>query len=490
MRRLLLSVVFITVVQFCAAAQSVPVTRSAEAPPRRVSHRAAASRPGTAPGQVRRRLAEGFDKIISSEFKVREPGGVALVTRGDRLIYKKAFGMANIELDVPMKPEMVFNIGSLTKQFTAVAVLQLVERGRLSLQDEITKYLPDYPVNGRRITVENLLTHTAGIPGSAPEAMTRLQGRKDLVSLQEVISTFKDRPLDFAPGSRWGYSNNGYMLLGAIIEKVSGVPYPEYLKQNIFVPAGMTQTLFGDDQIIVKNRAASYVYSRAESRFLNARNDKIETAYSAGAIQSTAGDLSKWYQALNVHKLISEESLGRAQTEYRLPDGRGTHYGYGWFIGSLQGSPLVEHGGNMGGFMSHAIYLPREDVFVVVLYNFRSARLPEFLAGDLAALAINKPFDIREITLDESSLKVYVGVYEEDGVERLISIENGKLYYQRVGANKMQMKPYARDKFFFENTAVIAEFKRDEEGRVISLVLSNKRGISSSVLKRTDKPIQ
>jgi CubicO group peptidase (beta-lactamase class C family) len=443
-----------------------------------------------AAGQSRAQLTSEFDRIISSEFKAGEPGGVVLVARKGQIIYEKAFGLANVELDVPMREEMVFNIGSVTKQFTAVVVLQLVEQGKLSLGDEITKYLPDYPAGGQKITVEHLLTHTAGIPGSAPEAMTSLQGRKDLVGLQEVINTFKNRPLDFPPGTKWSYSNNGYMLLGAIIEKVSGLSYPAYLEKNIFKPAGMTHTLFGDDQLLIKNRVASYVYSRAESRFLNAINDKVETAYSAGAIQSTAEDLFKWNQALLANKLITKDSLAKARAEYKLPDGQGTHYGYGWFIGNIQGSPIVEHGGNMGGFMSHAIYLPREDIYVIVLYNFRAAnRLPEFLAGDLAALAINKPYNIREITLDESLLRTYVGVYEDEGVERLITVENGKLYYQRVGANKLLMRPYAKDKFFFDNNAVVGEFKRDAGGRVVSLSLSSKRGISSSTLKRTDKPL-
>lgn len=440
-------------------------------------------------GQIRTPLTAEFDRIISSEFKPEEPGGVVLVAQKGQVIYKKAFGMANLELSVPMKEEMVFNIASITKQFTAVAILQLAEQGKLSLQDDITKYLPDYPTNGQKITVENLLTHTAGIPGSDPAAITKLQGERRLVTLPEIINTFKTRPLDFAPGTKMIYSNNGYILLGAIIEKVSGASYPEYLKKNLFIPAGMLQTLFGDDYIIIKNRAASYVYSRAESKFLIFHSGKVEMAYSAGAIQSAAEDMFKWNQALLEHKLIKKESLEKARTEYKLPNGKGTNYGYGWFIGNIQGSPIVEHGGNMGGFMSHAIYLPREDVYVAVFYNFRAARLPESLAGDLAALAIGKPFNIKEISLDERLLKTYVGVYEEEGVERHITVENGKLFYQRVGANKMPMKPYAKDKFFFENTAIIGEFKRDADDKIISLNLVNKRGISSSTLKRTDKSL-
>lgn len=440
--------------------------------------------------QSRTRLAAEFDRATSSVLKAGQPGGVVLVARKGQVIYKKAFGMANMELGVPMREEMVFNIASLTKQFTAVAVLQLVEQGKLSLQDEVTKYLPDYPDGGRKITVENLLTHTAGIPPSAPEAIARLQGERRFITLNEIIATFKSRPLGFAPGTKWDYSNNGYMLLGAIIEKVSGVTYPEYLEKNLFGPAGMTATHFGDDYKIVRNRAASYVYSRDESKFLNAANGKVEIAYSAGAIQSTAGDLFKWNQTLLANKLIKKESLEKARAEYKLPDGQGTHYGYGWFTGNIQGSPIVEHGGNMGGFMSHAIYLPREDVYVAVLYNFRAPdRLPEFLAGDLAALAIGRPYEIREITLDENLLKSYAGVYEEGGVERLLTVEGGKLYYQRVGANRMLMKPYARDKFFLDNTAVVGEFKRDAGGKIVALSMSNKRGISSSTLNRTGKPL-
>ena len=166
---------------------------------------------------VARPTAE-FDRLISSQFKGQEPGGVVLISQRGKIIYRKAFGLANVELEVPMKEEIVFNIASITKQFTAVAILQLSEQGKLSLQDKLTKYLPDYPA-GDQITIENLLTHTAGIPGPAPEAMAKLQARRDLVSLQDIIATFKNRPLDFAPGTKSSYSNNGYMCWARLSKK-------------------------------------------------------------------------------------------------------------------------------------------------------------------------------------------------------------------------------------------------------------------------------
>jgi CubicO group peptidase (beta-lactamase class C family) len=394
-------------------------------------------------------LCRQFTDLIGKEQKPGDPGGVALVAMKGRIIYTNAFGLANLELDVPMRPNTVFNIGSMTKQFTAVAVMQLVEQGKISLHDDLSNYLPDYPRHDVPITIEQLLSHTAGIAASPPDALTALHGRKDYVPLSDIIATFRNRPPELTPGSKWSYSNNGYMLLGAIIEKVSGLKYPEFLEKNIFIPSGMTNTLFGDDAKIVKNRASSYLYSRSESTFLNARNDKTETAGAAGGIQSTALDLFKWHMALGSGRLLKRSSLELAQTERKLPNGDRTHYGFGWFIGNLQGSPIFEHGGNMGGFMSHAIYLPREDIYVVVLYNFRSQRLPEYLAGDLAAAAMGKPFHFVEIPVSSESLQPYVGVYEDEGIERSLTVENGKLMYQRTGGNKMTMHPYARDRFFF-----------------------------------------
>jgi CubicO group peptidase (beta-lactamase class C family) len=430
-------------------------------------------------------LTNELDKLISSGFKENEPGGVAFVAQKGKIIYLRPFGMANMELDVKMRPDMVFSIGSITKEFTSISILQLMEQGKLSLQDELTKYIPDYPVNGQKITIEHLLTHTAGIPGSPRRAADTLSRRG--VKPEQLIGLFKNLPLQFPAGTQYSYSNSGYFLLGYIIEMVSGMSYANYLRKNIFTPASMKNTYYGDDHHLIKNRASSYLPGR--NGFENANNGPIIWAYSAGGILSTVEDLYKFNRALYDYKLVKKETLDMAQQEHPLPNGKKSEYGYGWEIGNMQGTVIFEHGGNAGGFMTHDIYLPKEDIFVAVFMNIRD-KLPELLATDLAATALGKPFNIKEVSLDENTLKSYVGVYVGDSVERYITVENGKMFYQRQGANKLSMRPYARDRFFFDNMSIIGEIKRDENDKIISLVLRNKRRKeASSNLIRLDKRI-
>lgn len=201
---------------------------------------------------TRKELEKDFDNVLSQIYKQGGPGCAVLITEKGKPIYRKAFGMANIELGVPMKPEMVFRIGSITKQFTAIAILQLMEQGKLALQDDITKYIPDYPVNGKKITIEHLLTHTSGIKSytSMPSFQTIM--RKDMKPM-ELVSFFKDQPMDFDPGAKFLYNNSGYFLLGVIIEKVSGMSYPQYLEQQIFKPLGMVNSYYGTDTRIIPN---------------------------------------------------------------------------------------------------------------------------------------------------------------------------------------------------------------------------------------------
>lgn len=429
-------------------------------------------------------LNSSFDQLLSN-FKPNEPGGLVLVAQQGKITYQKAFGSANLEFDVPMKAEMVFNIASITKQFTAVSILQLVEQGKLSLQDSLTKFFPKWPLNGQKVTIENLLTHTAGIPNAPPEKLIALQGRRGNVNPTDVIATFENLPLEFAPGTKWRYSNNGYMLLGIIIEKVSGMPYGEYLTKNIFKPAGMAHSFYGDDYLIVKNRASSYLYWN--NKYSNANNGKIDMAYAAGGIQSTINDLYQWNRSLLAGRLIGREMLDKAFSEYKLANGKEAGYGYGWFVGNIQGAKVVEHGGNFGGFMTHYNYLPAEDLFVAVFYNFRG-KLPEILSTDMAAMLIGKPFQMKEIELKNEEILPFTGVYEtEDGSTAYLTLNQNALYYQSKGGNKFKMIPYGKETFIFENTVSTAVFKKEDSQYVLEI--GNKRNSNKTILKRTDKPL-
>ena len=432
---------------------------------------------------VTQELKNTFDSLIDSQYKMTEPGGVVLVAKKGNILYERAFGMANMELGVPMKKDMVFCIASITKQFTAVAVLNLIEKGKLSLQDTVGKFLPEYPEAMKKITVEQLLAHTSGVPNAKDISSLRAVGRGWL-SADQVMATFKDQPLDFTPGTAWAYSNSGYQLLGYIIEKVTGMPYAEYMDKNILEFAGMNHSFYGNDMKLVPNRASSYVYSRWGIE--NAVNGNVQIAFAAGAIQSTATDMLKWYQALLSNKFIRKETLMKAWSKSTLTNGKKTDYGQGWFIGELNGSRTVEHGGNMGGFMGHVIYMPDEEVLVVVLFNFRG-KLPELLATDIAGITIGKPLSIKPIVVSPDNLQSYIGTYKNSiGTQYKITLEEDKLVVQKSNGGKWQLVPYGKDKFYFDNTSTIGEIQRDAKGKIIRFMMQTRTGLSWNIAEKIE----
>jgi CubicO group peptidase (beta-lactamase class C family) len=422
-----------------------------------------------------------IDRLIDSNYRMQDPGGVVLVAKHDKIIYERAFGMANMELGVPMQTDMLFSIASITKQFTAVAVLQLVQQGKLSLNDSVGKFIPDYPAVSKGITIEQLLTHTAGVPNAVN--MQSLQAKlRGWISAQEVLATFKDLPLGFTPGSDWAYSNSGYQLLGYVIEKISNMPYEEYVTKHLLMPAGMIHSQYGNDMKIVHNRASCYIYTRMGLE--NAVNGNVQVAFSAGAIQATIEDFHKWYIALESGKLVSTALLQKAWQMKVLPNGKLTNYGYGWFVGKLNGRQLVDHGGNMGGFMSHAIYFPDESLLVAVFFNFRG-KLPEILATQIAAIVTGKPLELTPLPVASDILNEYTGTYvDEKGDEKAIILENGKLYYQRKGGPRLLMFPVGKDKFYFDNTSMIGEMRRNDTGSIIQFDMHTFRDMSHFSLRR------
>lgn len=405
------------------------------------------------------------DKLLADIYKSDETGATALIARNGVIIYKNAFGMANLELNVPMQVDQVFRIGSISKQFTAVAILQLQEQGKLGLQDDIKKFIPDYPTHENSITVEQLLNHTSGIKSYTSMKEWDEQVRRKDFTPAALVDYFKDQPMDFPPGTKWEYNNSGYVLLGYIIEKVSGKTYPEYIVDNIFKPLGMKNSYYGDHLPIIKNRVSGY--EPAKDGVANADFLSMTQPYAAGSLLSTVEDLFKWHHAVHSYKLVKKEILDKAFISSKLVNGKPTNYGYGWFMGNLQGSPTIEHGGGINGSLTNAIYLPKEDVFVTVFSNC-TCKPPSDVSTEIAGLVINKPFgEKKEITLTGIDLNKYTGVYEnEDGQQRVIRIDGNKLTSQRDGGTLYKIKPYAKNKYFFENSMSLMEFTEDATGNI------------------------
>lgn len=430
-------------------------------------------------------LAVYFDKFLSEQFKADEPGITALVSRNGQIIYKKAFGMANLELNAPMQIDNVFWIASMGKQFTATAILQLVERGKLKLNDEITKFIPDYPTQGNKITIEHLLTHTSGIHNFSgikdPEKKLAFD-----CTPNEVIDFFKNLPMKFAPGTKWEYSNSGFFLLGYIIEKVTGKSYGEYLEENLLKPAGMSNSLFASNKKIVKNRVGSY--SVGETGFENSRSLNRTHIYSAGAIQSTVEDLFKWHQAVHSYKLVKKEIMDKAFTRYKLNDGKEVDYGYGWKLGYVYEYPSIYHGGGIEGFGTMEVYLPKEDVFVVVFANCDCIH-PTDIAFRIAAVAAGRPTDYKEVPIESSSLKEYAGLYEnQKGQQRIVTVSENQLFSQLGRGPKSSLKSFKKDHFYFDTDPMqTIEFVRGKKGVVEKIVMGKLSGNDTWV--KTNKPL-
>ncbi len=233
----------------------------------------------------------------------------------------------------------------------------LAEQGKLALSDPLTKFLPDYPVQGRTVTVEHLLTHTSGIKSYTELKEFQPLRRKDM-PVAELIAVFKDKPFDFEPGERWAYNNSGYILLGAIIEKVAGTSYEAFMQKNVFDPLGLKHTCYGSATRIIPQRIPGYGPG-PNNGFANADYLSMTLPYAAGSLLSTVDDLAAWNEALLAGRLIKPETLAKAWTNYKLKDGSSTGYGYGWMIGTFEGRRLITHGGGINGFSLGRQPLPR-----------------------------------------------------------------------------------------------------------------------------------
>jgi len=418
-------------------------------------------------------LSTAINQDMEKMFKANEPGAAVIVVKNGQAVFRKGYGLANMEIGVAIEPDMIFRIGSITKQFTAVSILMLMEQGKLSLSDEITKFLPDYPTQGHKITVEHLLTHTSGIKSYTGMAEWRPQWRKDL-KMTELIDIFKNQPMEFAPGEKWNYNNSAYVLLGAIIEKVSGQTYADFVEKNIFAPLGMNQSFYDNTQRIIPRRAAGY--SRNAGKFVNAEYLSMSHPHAAGSLMSTVDDLAKWDAALYTEKLVKQESLKKAWTAFVLNDGKPTTYGYGWGVNTLQGMQMLTHSGGINGFTCDAVRLPESKVYVAILTN-REGGVGN-LAKKFAVLASGKEWQepvakpaAPVAKVDPALLDRLTGEYElMPNFILTITKEGDKLMGQATGQSKLELQPESETKFVIPQVGAQIEFVV-EGGKATSLTL-------------------
>ncbi len=424
-------------------------------------------------------LEKSIDSLVLQQVKPSEPGVAILIAKKGKIVYEKAFGSANIELNVPLQPDMIFAIGSITKQFTAVAILQLVQQGKLSLQDSVQKYIKDFPYKGYTITIENLLTHTSGLK----DFMTIDHPGQNVLrwdfTPQQIIDHFKNEPLEFIPSSKYNYTNSGYTLLGRIIEVASGKNYYNYLLENVIQKAGLKNTFFANEDTIIPKRVSSY--TRDRGFYDNFDYLSMSFGYGCGDLLSNAEDLFKWNTALLNGNVIKRDTLEKAFTPYKLSDGTYTTYGYGWFIDNVGGIKRIHHEGQIMGFVATEKYFPDEDIFVATLANVKSPEdKTDFsdnryrLYENISLIALGKQFQ-KSLVISDKILNSYIGTYQlTTAKKRLITIskEGNYLVGELAGQGRLQLLFESDTKFTFKGlTNAACEFV-NENGEKTKLVIS------------------
>jgi len=413
--------------------------------------------------------ADKVDEYIKAEMERRHIPGLSLaVVRNGEIVKTKGYGLANVELNVAAAPETIYQSGSVGKQFTATLVMMLVEEGRLSLDDPITKYFAAAPDSWKNITVRHLLTHTAGISNSLYQ---KIDMRHDYTE-DELVRQIAALPLDFPPGARWSYSNAGYMMLGILVHRVTGRFYGDLLREKIFEPLGMTTARVIDEADIVLNRAAGYRLVDGELKNQEWVSPTLNKT-ADGSLYLTVLDMAKWDAALYSDKLLKRSSFDLMWTPAKLNDGTATSYGFGWIIGTARGHRLFQHGGGWQGFSTHIARFVDDKLTVIVMTN---------LAGVVAATISNGVASLYEpelappghtaIRIDPKVVDPYVGEYElAPGFVVTVSREGERMWLQATGQGRAELFAESETEFFLKVVNTQITFVRDESGKVTHLVL-------------------
>ncbi|HZD75374.1 MAG TPA: serine hydrolase [Acidobacteriaceae bacterium] len=410
--------------------------------------------------------AKRIEQIIQDSVKEQHFMGAVLIDRDGKVIVDKGYGSADLEWNIPNAPDTKFRLGSITKQFTAAGILLLEERGKLKLDDPISKYMPNAPAAWKSITFFHLLTHTSGIPSytSFPDYST-LQSQP--VTPEQLVARFRDKPLDFQPGEKWRYSNSGYALLGYLLEKISGEKYCDFLQQNIFTPLAMHDTGCDRNRTILPRRASGY--SPGPHGLENAGYIDMTVPFSAGELYSTTGDMLRWQQGLFGGKLLTPASLKKMATPFK------ENYGFGLEIQTIHGHQRISHNGGINGFNTAAAWYPQEKLSIIVLSNV-NGNAPDEIADRLASVMHNEPVVLpserKEVAVPVSTLAHYAGVYKLSPEFSLtVALQGDHLVIQGTGQPTAPIFASSPTRFFARVVDAEIEFFSDASGKVDHLVL-------------------
>lgn len=408
-----------------------------------------------------------FDSLIKAYSVSGKFNGTVLVARKGEIVYMKSAGYRDAEKKTPHSSEDIYQIGSVTKQFTAAVIMQLQNEGRLSVNDKLSKYFKQLP-NADKITIEHLLTHTSGLFNYTDDTVLLKSDVTKHYTRDQMISIFSMYKPDFEPGTKWNYSNTGYSMLGYIIEKVTGKPYEKVVRERILQPLGMDQSGFDYTHLKNEHKSKGY-YSISEGAVAPAPTVDSTIAYSAGALYSTVNDLLKWERGIATEKILPAASWQKIFTPYK------NNYGYGWSVGKAFGKAYMAHSGGIHGFSAFIMRIPQDELVSIVLDN-GSGSASGIIARQLINIAMGEAYTIpkakTELKIDKAILQTYAGEYElVPGFSITIRLDGETLKAQATGQEEFPIFAETENMFFYKVVEAKIEFIKDSSGKISSIIL-------------------
>ena len=408
--------------------------------------------------------------LLAAVPETNGPGAVVLVARGENVAFSSARGVADLTWSVPLEPSQTFAIASVTKTFTAAAVMKLAEEGRLSLDDTLSTYVPEFG-DTSGITIRELLSHTAGVSDRAILSEGPTGFLRQDISLTDLVKQIATKPSDFEHGRRQRYSNAGYILLGAVLEKVAGKTWDAAIRDLVIAPAGLGETDYAPVSTIIPLRAAGYTNDTTDRTLANAQYISLSVPASAGGLVSTAGDLHRWMRALVNGQVVSAENFSLMTTPVIPAEGpSASPYGLGFYVWNIRGEAVIGHTGQINGFTSMLAYLPREDVTIVVLANNDGFDAQTF-GRRLAAIMAGSPYEV--VNPDAASpegLEAFAGSYGEGQGARIILVRDNQLFTRRGTSREIRMAVSAKgDLHYLPDELTFFTPVKDASGKVVAL---------------------